>query len=184
MLTKEKILNLLRNDKRAVARALVVLHERQTYDERAQEGTRYLNGRGFRPCHARKGSSMAKQFLNTGSLSDKQINYWRVPDATGAMRIGIYWKQLLEEAEHKAKGISLAIPATEHSVALHDYGSRGPVNSTTQAIGRDLGNDMEEKMVLQEMAAGEQDPIVREPIQQRIDEIDAFWEKLKQVQGK
>jgi hypothetical protein len=162
VLTKEKILQLLRDDKRAVARALVVLHERQTFDERAQEGTRYLNGRGFRPCHARMGSSMAKQFLRTGTLSDKQISYWRVPDKTGAMRIGIYWAQLLEEAAHKAK------PAEPIRIA------DAPPEPT-----RDLGNDMEERLVLQEMAAGEQDPVVRAPIESRIDEIDAFWEKIR-----
>ncbi len=183
MLTKEKVLQLLRDDKRAVARALVVLHERQTHDEQAQEGTRYLNGRGFRPCHARMGSSMAKQFLRTSFLSDKQINYWRKLDRTGAMRIGIYWGQLLEEAENKAKA---PVP-----FKLHDYGARGTTTlETAQMIGehliggRDLGNDMEEKMVLQEMADGEQDPAIRTPILDRIDEIDAFWEKLKQKQGK
>lgn len=183
MLNKETILNLLKTDKRAVARALVILHERQTHDEQAQEGTRYLNGRGFRPCHARMGSSMAKQFMRNNFLSDKQINYWRMTDKTGAMRIGIYWGQLLEEAERKAK--------KSVEFKLHDYGPRG---TTTQeeavAIGehliggRDLGNDMEEKMVLQEIADGEQDPIVRAPIVARIDEIDDFWAKLKEKQGK
>ena len=183
MLTKEKVLQLLRDDKRAVARALVVLHHRQTHDEQAQEGTRYLNGRGFRPCHARMGSSMAKQFLQRGSLSDKQINYWRVPDKTGAMRIGIYWAQLLEEAELKMKKAPEFKP--------HDYGPRGVTTQEEATVvggyligNRDLGNDMEEKMVLQEMASGEQDPVVREPILQQIDEIDAFWEKLKAKQGK
>lgn len=175
MLTKETILHLLRTDKRAVARALVILHERQTHDEQAQEGTRYLNGRGFRPCHARMGSSMAKQFIRNGTLSDKQINYWRMTDKTGAMRIGIYWGQLLEEAQRKAKrsssttNVNIPQPAT---------------TSATQMIGRDLGNDMEERAVLKEMVAGEQDPVIRAPLEERIDEIDAFWEKLKEKQGK
>lgn len=170
MLTKEKVLQLLRDDKRAVARALVLLHQRQTFDEQAQEGTRYLNGRGFRPCHARMGSSMAKQFTEKGFLTDKQINYWRVPDATGAMRIGIYWKQLLEEAQAKA--------------AMHDVGARGPVNTEPVVVGRDYGNDMEQRMVLNEMSGEEQDPTVRQSIDAQINEIDAFWEKLKSKQGK
>jgi hypothetical protein len=109
MLNKETILNLLKTDKRAVARALVILHERQTHDEQAQEGTRYLNGRGFRPCHARMGSSMAKQFMRNNFLSDKQINYWRMTDKTGAMRIGIYTKQLLEEAQRKEQSKSQVV---------------------------------------------------------------------------
>lgn len=179
MLTKEKILQLLRDDKRAVARALVVLHARQTQDEQAQEGTRYLNGRGFRPCHARMGSSMAKQFLDKNFLSDKQINYWRVLDKTGAMRIGIYWGQLLEESENKAKT----------DFKLHDYGPRGMTTQETatiigmaQPVMRDFGNDMEHRLILDEMS-GEQDPVVREAIQTEIDEIDAFWAKLKDKQG-
>lgn len=101
MLTKEYIVNLLKTDKRAVARALVVLTSRQTLDEQAQGTTRYLNGRGFRPCHARMGINMAKFFVARGYLTDGQIEYWRKKDATGAMRIGIYWKQLAEEAEAK-----------------------------------------------------------------------------------
>lgn len=166
MLTKEKILQLLRDDKRAVARALVILHERQTHDEQAQEGTRYLNGRGFRPCHARMGSSMAKQFLRNGSLSDKQISYWRIPDKTGAMKIGIYWAQLLEEAERKASG---AIP-----IAIADAPS----------AARDYGNDMEQRMILEEISGEEQDPIVRGSINAQINEIDVFWKKLKEKEGK
>lgn len=163
MLSKEAILDLLKSDKRAVARALVVLHERQTFDERAQEGTRYLNGRGFRPCHARMGSSMAKQFLNKGFLSDKQINYWRVLDKTGSMRIGIYWGQLLEEAQRKAEK-----PVTV--VCFH----KAPTE-----VARDYGNDMEELMVLHEMVASDNNP----EIQERIDELDTFWKKLKEKQN-
>ena len=126
-MNKASIIALLETDKRAVARALVVLNERQTHDEQVTENTRYLNGRGFRPCHARMGTNMAKFFLARGYLSDKQIAYWRMKDKTGAMRIGIYWAQLLEEAELKA--------AKAPKPAEHD---------------RDYGNDMETRMVLQE----------------------------------
>jgi len=103
MLTKESIVTLLQNDKRAVARALVVLTARQTADEQATEHTRHLNGRGFRPCHARMGTNMAQFFQRQGYLTDKQIAYWRMKDKSGAMRIGIYAGQLLEEAELKQK---------------------------------------------------------------------------------
>jgi len=98
---KAAILHLLETDKRAVARALLVLNERQTHDEQMSQNTRYLNGRGFRPCHARRGTSMAQFFRQRGYLTDSQIEYWRQRDRTGAMRIGIYWAQLLEEAELK-----------------------------------------------------------------------------------
>jgi len=100
---KSFIQHLLMTDKRAIARALVVLTARQTADERASEQTRYLNGRGFRPCHARMGSSHAKFFQRTGFLTEKQINYWRVPMKDGNVRICIYWAQLLEEAQEKAR---------------------------------------------------------------------------------
>jgi hypothetical protein len=102
MLTKDTIVKMLEEDKRAVARALVVLTARQTADEKAAESTRHLNGRGFRPCHARMGTSMAQFFSCHGYLSDKQIAYWRKRDVSGAMRIGIYAGQLLEEAQLKA----------------------------------------------------------------------------------
>lgn len=102
MLTKAAIIELLKTDNRAVARALIVLTARQTSDEQASEHTKYLNGRGFRPCHARMGTSMANFFKKFGWLSTKQINYWRKTDKTGSMRIGIYAGQLLEEAQIKA----------------------------------------------------------------------------------
>lgn len=103
MLTKDVILNLLETNDRAIARALVVLTERQTSDEKSSETTRHLNNRGFRPCHARMGTSMAKFFTRYNKLSEKQINYWRKRDKQGNMRIGIYWKQLIEASEQKMK---------------------------------------------------------------------------------
>lgn len=95
--TKEKIIDLLKNNKAAVARALVRINANQTSDEQTSESTKYHNKKGFRPCHARMGTSMAQQYARTGYLSDKQINYWRVTDKKGNMRIGIYANQLLKE---------------------------------------------------------------------------------------
>jgi hypothetical protein len=171
MLTKDSILHMLQTDKRAVARALVVLYARQTDDEQAQEGTRYLNGRGFRPCHARMGSSMAKYFQRTGMLTDKQIAYWRATDKSGAMRIGIYWAQLLEEAELKSKAKQVvpvaAIPA-----------------SLPEEPERDYGNDMERRMVLQEQyddVLDSDDEKLYGPIKEELDELDAYWKKLRNI---
>ncbi len=112
MLTKESIVRMLESDDRAVARALVVLTARQTHDEQASEQTRYLNGRGYRPCHARMGASMSKFFQRTGYLTPKQVAYWRVKDRTGSMRIGIYAGQLLEEAQAKASAKAASTPKT------------------------------------------------------------------------
>lgn len=102
MLTKETIISLLETNDRAIGRALLVLKARQTADEQATEITRHSNGRGFRPCHARMGTSMATFFEKYNRLSEKQIAYWRARDRAGNMRIGIYWKQLIEAAQEKA----------------------------------------------------------------------------------
>lgn len=108
-LTGTQIVDMLRTNDKAVARALVVLFERQTDDEKATEHTRHHNGRGFRPCHARMGTSMAKFYLQRGFLTPKQIAYWRREGKEG-MRIAIYWRQLLDAAHKKqaAKARTLA----------------------------------------------------------------------------
>jgi hypothetical protein len=93
--TKEKIETLLETNDKAVGRALVRLTELQTADEVVEEDTKYRNGKGFRPCHARMGTSMAKFYQKSGFLTPKQINYWRVRDKSGKSRIGIYAGQLL-----------------------------------------------------------------------------------------
>lgn len=156
MLNKDTIVKLLATNSKAVARALVLLNNRQTTDEQASENTRYLNGRGFRPCHARMGTSMAKFFERNGYLSPKQLAYWRVRDKTGSMRIGIYWAQLLEEAEIKQK----------------------------KAATRDLGNDMERRLILADRLGDvldSDDPGVIGPIADEIDEIDQYWKKIQQL---
>lgn len=102
MWTKDKIVNLLANNDEAIARALMALTARQTQDEQVSEDTKYLNGQGFRPCHARMGTSMAKFFDRNGYLSPKQVAYWRMPQKDGKMRIEIYAGQLLKIAEEKA----------------------------------------------------------------------------------
>ena len=101
-LTGTDIVNLLRTNDKAICRALVVLNARQTASEQSMEATVENNGRGFRPCHARMGTSMAQFYLRNGYLTPKQIAYWRKVGKQG-MRISIYWRQLLEEANLKAK---------------------------------------------------------------------------------
>lgn len=99
--TVESIRNLLATNDTAVARALLALNERQTYIEQEVQRTTNLNGKGFRPCHARMGTSMAKFYARNGYLSPKQIAYWRMTDRKGNMRIGIYARQLLTVAQEK-----------------------------------------------------------------------------------
>lgn len=103
MLTKSEIVELLRTNDKAVARALLVLNKNQTVDEQRSEDTKYLNGVGFRPCHARMGTSMAKFVQHRGFLTEKQVAYWRRTMKDGNMRIAIYWKQLAAAAEAKAR---------------------------------------------------------------------------------
>jgi hypothetical protein len=86
MVSKEQIVSLLATKDKAVARALVVLNERQTADEQDSKATRLDNGMGFKPCHARMGTSMAQFYQRFGYLSPKQIAYWRKTDAKGTMR--------------------------------------------------------------------------------------------------
>ena len=172
MLGKEYIVSLLKSNDKAIGRALLVLNDRQTQDEQASENTRYLNGMGFRPCHARMGTSMAKFFKRNGYLSPKQIAYWRATDRTGAMRIGIYWRQLAEAAEQKKAETK---PVAE-----------APVKVEPEVIARDLGNDMERKLQLEYelgMVMDSDDPKLIEPIAKEISEIDAFWAEIQKMRN-
>ena len=101
--TVESIRQMLRTNDKWLAKALVALNERQTRDEQSSEITKYNNGMGFRPAHARMGSSMAKFYTRNGYLSERQVGYWRRKMKDGKMRIEIYAGQLLLVAEEKAK---------------------------------------------------------------------------------
>ena len=94
---KEKIVELLSTNDKAIGRALLRLHKNQTSDEQEAHTVSHRNGMGFRPCNANMGSSMAKFFEKNGYLTPKQIAYWRTRDKKGNMRIGIYAGQLLKE---------------------------------------------------------------------------------------
>jgi len=102
MLNKQDIIELLRTNDKAVARALVALTARQTADEQVQETVKYQNGEGYRPCHARMGTSMSAFYQKNGYLSPKQIAYWRHLDKNGKMRIALYANQLLAIAKAKS----------------------------------------------------------------------------------
>jgi hypothetical protein len=103
MLTKEAVLELLERNDKAVARALVVLYNRQTEVEQSCDATVGDNGRGFSHAHAFIGTRMAKFYLQRGFLTPKQIAYWRKSTPKRGMRIGMYWKQLIEAANEKAQ---------------------------------------------------------------------------------
>lgn len=102
-MNKQSILHLLNTNDRAIARALVVLNERQTTDEQTAEATINRNGCGFTPADAHMGTSMANYFTKWGKLSEKQLEYWKKPNAKGIPRINKYATQLLEIATTNAK---------------------------------------------------------------------------------
>lgn len=157
MTTKAQIIELLRTNDRAICRALVVLNQRQTADEQVSEGTHYNNGQGFRPCHARMGTSMAKFFERNGYLTPKQIAYWRAPMKNGQSKIEIYAGQLLEVAHARAEARTVK-PVIEQPLIRES--------------ARDVGNLLEERMVLQEMV--QYNPAA----QVRLDEIKAELDRI------
>ena len=102
--TKDTIREMLRNNDRAVGRALIALAERQTADERRDETTRHHNNMGFMPAHAARGTSMARYFQRHGQLTPRQLAWWRVVTPSGKMRIEVYASQLLLVAKAKKEG--------------------------------------------------------------------------------
>lgn len=101
--TVSEIREKLLTDDRWLARALVALNDRQTSDEQRDEVTRYHNEQGFRPMHAKRGTSMARFYQQRGYLTSRQSAFWRATTASGKTRIEIYANQLLKIAKEKAK---------------------------------------------------------------------------------
>lgn len=73
---KEELIGYLRNqlktDRLTAWRALKRVYENQTADEQTSEFTKYNNGVGFTGSDSEFLSSLAKQLLMYGTLSDKQ----------------------------------------------------------------------------------------------------------------
>jgi hypothetical protein len=176
LLNKSTITNLLATNDKAVARALVVLNNNQTADEQAQETVKYQNGKGFRPCHARMGTSMATFFTARGYLTPKQIAYWRKLDAKGNMRIAIYWNQLIDAAHEKAAPAKIA----------------KIVAAPTVSVG-DVGNLCEEKIAIEEqldaynegaMGEGKFQDMVIERLHDRLIQIKEELEEINRCEYK
>lgn len=99
----EMIRNKLMTDDVWLARALVALNARQTEDERRVEDTRHHNLRGFMQGHAKRGTSMAKFYMQRGFLTEKQVAWWRMRTPSGRARIEIYAAQLQKVAKERAE---------------------------------------------------------------------------------
>lgn len=85
---------LLNTNNRAVERAMVVLYNRQTADEKCTNQALYRNGRGFSSADARQGTYYAKWVLSGKKLSGRFL------DQARCMAFK-YVKQLVEEANIK-----------------------------------------------------------------------------------
>lgn len=93
---RASIEKLLRENDRAVERAMVVLYQRQTADEQAQGNTKHTNGRGFSACHAYKGSYYARWCQSGRRLTGTYIDH--------AREIALnYVQQLLDEAHKRSQ---------------------------------------------------------------------------------
>lgn len=153
MVTKEQIVEMLKTNNKALMRALVVLNERQTADEQASQNTYKSNGEGFTPADAYMGTSMAIQITKWGKLSEKQIAYWRKPNAKGVPRICKYAGQLLEIAKAKA------------------------AKSLPKVVADDIGNLSEEYIVIQEVLSGHNEGAIQLPEER----VEALYARLQQI---
>lgn len=100
--TKEEIKELLMTNDRAVERALLVLVERQTQDEKRSETTKYHNEMGFAPCDARMMTSMANFVSRGRHLTPKQLAWLRNGKSERfPSRICKYAGQILKTMEEK-----------------------------------------------------------------------------------
>lgn len=107
-LTAEQLREKLHTDNRWLGRALLALNERQTSDEQRVEACKYHNEKGFRPAHARRGTSMARFYQQRGYLTNKQLAWWRARTPSGKSRIEIYVNQLLKIIKEKEIAASRA----------------------------------------------------------------------------
>lgn len=165
-LTKDAIVALLERNDTAVARALLVLNGNQTLDEQAAQDVKHRNGMGFRPSHARMGTSMAQQYAARGRLSEKQIAYWRARDVKGNMRIGIYWRQLIEAAKAKTVAPAAPVVPAEEVYVPAIIPRETPVNEIAVALEEAL-MDLQICMYNPELTFGE-----REHLQEQIAAVE------------
>jgi hypothetical protein len=182
MVSKSEIIEMLRTNDRAVARALVVLNQRQTVSEQATESTRVRNGAGFRPCHARMGTSMANFLQSRGFLTPRQIAYWRQEMKDGRMRIEIYAGQLHQVAKAKTQVQDYTKTASYAKTAALN-------NNLVKVAGEfvpqgDVGNLREELMVLEERAAREEDEEALDRIHDRMIQINEAIDEIYRNQYK
>jgi hypothetical protein len=102
-LTKDQIASVMAMSEdhmeRVVGKALVLLFNRQTADERQVNVTNHTNHRGFSQADARVGCIAAKTYIKHGKLTYWQLERWIKPSKGGYPYICKYARQLGEEAK-------------------------------------------------------------------------------------
>jgi hypothetical protein len=96
--TKEVIQQKLSSDLRWIERGVLVLFDRQTEDEKTQQGTRWENGRGFN-----KSDSNYLTYISKYLLSGRHLTGVHLEKVSS--KLPKYWRQIMEEIELK-KGVS------------------------------------------------------------------------------
>lgn len=74
---KDSIKELLIKNDRAVERAILVVYNNQTMDEKNEETVRYSNGKGFLPMHARRGTYYAEWIMSGRHLNGRHLEIAR-----------------------------------------------------------------------------------------------------------
>jgi len=133
-MNKQDIIALLQSNDKAIARAIVVLNERQTASEQSCESTINHNGVGFTPADARMGTSMATFYTKRNYLTEKQLAYWKKPNAKGTWRICKYAGQLLDIAKQKAAAMQERL---EEKAALQAEEARAERNAFEAKMHRE-----------------------------------------------
>lgn len=102
MWTKERIARLLNTNDLAVDRALSVLYDRQTQDEKGTSTTKHSNGRGFKSNHAVRGSYYGRWVQSGKRLTGGHL--------VKARHIALqYTGQLADEANAKSARTELPV---------------------------------------------------------------------------
>ena len=81
-----------------IGRALVVLMEAQTEDEKADATTKHHNKRGFAAQDGKSGTLTAFYWLKHKRLEDWMVEKWTRPN-----RLAKYWRQLDARAQMRAR---------------------------------------------------------------------------------
>ena len=104
MWTKDRMIALLTTNDLAVERALVVLYDRQTHDEKRDSETKHHNAVGFRKNHDHTGSRLACYILKGWKQPNgKKLLHLNQVNLGKAREIVLhYHRQLCEEANERA----------------------------------------------------------------------------------